>query len=586
MPKMKYIFYKNKYHCSKNEFKSWTDESTLLPDCEVENNRDIIAKVKLYEDYGKSRAEQILTQLELIRQELKETFPDMSSKYENDGYGFSFEVFAISILHQMTYTQAMDCVVHGANDGKVDAVVPINENLFYAYQIKMSDKCDPSDIRTAVTHIDEFIRTDTISDPNCDDLVAHLTAHSSDIKDKMMQFYSVSANKKSDDNIPSSEIVKLYFENVLLPRTHSNLVLRFPIVSNKEVTLSNGTNAKFCNYAFQTNSSSEAVSIFIFAEAEKIVNDLTKQGVTRDDDRLYQDNVRGKLGINEPMHKTISEEPEMYVLYNNGLSVIGDYKMSQHEFIVNNPSFINGQQTLYNLIAAKDDGMDISKITVPVFIKKADTTQERQNIAFFNNAQRPVKDIDLLSLNGELRAIQKALFDKAYKNNFDNNSYFLKLVSSGNREGDAIVPKLFKKQNIISLSEFVRMYWIIYKKSNLGDWKNNISKMIRAEIIDKSYSFEISKSERVCKLIVQFNDFLSRQSKTKRDEYKNADVAFMFLINSFNGDIVKAQQVIDHIREKYFVPKLEQAPSSKLIDLYKTNTIHDLINEAKDDLGL
>ena len=584
MPKMKYVYFNKKYMCSKNNFKHWTTESILPPDCEEEKSRDLIAKVKLYEEYGETQGAQILTQLLEVRKQLQLRFPEKSSQYENDGYGYAFEVFAISTLHQMTYQQAMACIVHGTDDGKVDAVVPMEKGPFLVYQIKMADLHNPNDMRLAEAHVNEFLRTGTISDPHCVDLIEHLKTHYSEIKDRRMDVRSICANDTGEKNVAPRDIFKRYFENILLPRTHSNLELRFPIKSNK-ITLPDGSTDEILNYACQPDSSSEAASILIFTSAEIIVAELLAQGVTSEDDRLYQDNVRGKLGVNVSMRQTIEKEPEKYVLYNNGLSVIGEYNRSQNEFIVYNPSFINGQQTLYNLIAAQKEGKDISQITVPVFIKKAATTQERQNIAFYNNAQRPIKDIDLLSLNSELRAIQKHLFDKAFQNGFKGDSYFLKLVSSGKREGDTIVPKLFPKENIIPLSEFVRMYWIIDKKSQLGDWKNNIGVMIRTEIIDKPYKFSVEKSERICKLIVQFNDYLSNLSKEKRQEYRNADVAFMYLINSFGGDIGKAQKVIDCIYTKFFVPKQRELPSAKLIDLYKSNTIFEQIREAKKSLG-
>ena len=109
------------------------------------------------------------------------------------------------------------------------------------------------------------------------------------------------------------------------------------------------------------------------------------------------------------INEAVKNNPEKFELYNNGLSILGEIRLTATSIIIENPTIINGQQTLYNLMYAKEKGIDISKIVIPVFIKTLSDSKERLNVARFNNFQKQVKDIDLLSIHSGLREIQEQL---------------------------------------------------------------------------------------------------------------------------------------------------------------------------------
>lgn len=568
---------------SEDKFKTWSYVVAPDSDSQQEKDRDTIAKVKLRYRYKDKKANAILRSLTEIRNQIKAKYPN--SQISGDGYGHAFEVFAISVLFEMTYEQAMRNIVWGKYDGKIDAVV-VKDEVVYVYQIKMTALHDPNDMRIAQQNMDEFLRDKIISNPNAEDLLDHLKTRVHEITGKQVEYRTVCSNDSGDQNVTPEILFEKFFSNSLLPHERSNIKLKLPIETQQIVL--NGITKPYDNYVYLSDKNHNPSTVLVFTNAEKLIKNLQEEGITSKDDRLFYDNIRGKLGDNTSMRDTIANNPELFVMYNNGVSIIGDFTQAGVEFIIENPSFVNGQQTLYNLLRANEDGVDLSKVTVSIFIKTVNSPAERQNIAFYNNTQRPVKEIDLLSLNNDLREIQKYLLEEAYVRNFDDKSYYLKIISNGERGTDTLVKSLFAKKNIISLSEFVRLYCVLENKEKMGDWKSNIGNMIRSQIIDMPFHFKKEKSARVCAIITEFKNFLEQQSEEKRKEYRNADVAFMYLANSFSSKSNKwdiAKSIIEYIDNDIYNEKKSVLASAKLIDLYKSNEILSNIKRAKKALG-
>lgn len=579
----KWIFCQGKYHYSEDEFNHYESSNDFLPDCEEERDEDIKARLKIFLKYKEPKSTIFWERLKKIRKELQEINPEIC--YTGMGYGAEFEIFAVSVLHQLTDVQAYKTIVHGNLDGKVDAIVE-EGSIAYAYQIKMDKLSDTNVTSEMKSNINKILRGETV-----DIVISHLKSfidtHPS-LLEKRFVYRTISDGNTSQNNITPSKILQIYFENALLPHEKSKLTLTLPIEKH-DIYVDAEPIRDVSNYIYHAAGTQKPTSVFLFVNASKMIENLNNQGVTSIDDRLFYDNIRGKLGDNTAMRETIEDNPEMFVLYNNGLSVLGEWKQRELDFVVENPSFVNGQQTLFNLMKAKENGVDLSKITIPVFIKSANSTYEKQNIAFYNNSQRSVKEIDLLSLHDDIRQAQRYLLDKAYQNNFNENCYYLKIISNGERDSDIFAKSLFKKENIIPLSDFVRLYWILDRKERLGDWKNNISKMLRAEFIEKKYRILSKNCERVCDIIVVFNKFLAEQTPEMRKIYKNSDVVFMYLLNSFSSKRAKriemAKKVVDYINDKIYSERKEKFEKAKLIDLYKSNEILTHIDRAKNVLG-
>lgn len=567
MYKNKYIrVYDGKFLITEDNFKTYR-ETKNIEGYQLLKSRNTTTEVFLRYTYGDRKATILISEFKNINRTI---FPN--EKKIDDGYGHAFEVFALSVFFDLTYDQAIRYIVSGKEDGKIDAIYWDTNNV-YIFQIKLNSIIDAYVLETAKKNFKQYISSGTITEQNTSDLLRFLKTNKSNIENKALKVCSITSSKSINNNINAQELFDKFFKNMLLPRKKSNISLMVAINEIKD--LETGLS---CKNMTQSND-----NIFVFANADQFVQSLNNQGITFSTcDKLFYDNVRGFIGENQSMQQTIEQTPEKFELYNNGISVIGKSKLLPTSIIVENPLIINGQQTLCNLLIAKERNINLTHVSIPVFIKTVSDKLEQLNIARFNNTQKQVKDIDILSLNSDLRIIQEELLNKSIQNNFNKlDSFYLQLITSGHRISDNHIKKLFNKNNVISLTDFIRTYWVTEEQKLLGDWKNNVNKMINEKIIESSYRFDKNKAESKCKTIRDYKDFLdSVEDKTKRNQYQVADVAFLYLLNIYSIDICR--NIIDHINNHIFV----ETSKSKLIDLYKSNNIINLIEQSKKDLHI
>ena len=533
---------------------------------EILKKRNKITEITLQYLYGKKKTTLLIQEFKKINKLL---FNNDARKHD-DGYGRAFEVFALAVLMDQTYEQMLNHVINGVNDGKIDGIV-WDDKKVYIYQIKLNSTIAQGVLEEAKKNYKEYLNAKNITSPNTSDLKNFLERNYDNIKYKQLKVCSISSAPTSGNNFNSKEILNKFFNNILLPQDNSNIDLEIKI---NEMT-DPETNNTYFNYA-KTDSNT-----FLFANASDLLNSLYSQGITiESSDKLFYENVRGFIGINVAMQQTIENHPQFFELYNNGLSILGEIKLTATSILIKNPTIINGQQTLYNLMYAKENDVDISNVIVPVFIKTLSEKKEGLNIARFNNSQKQVKDIDLLSINYDLREIQEKLLSEAVLNNFQSGNYYLKLITNGQRMSNSIVKKLFSKYEIISLTDFVRVYWVVENNKLLGSWKNNVGNMIHTEIIENNYRFEYSKSKRICNIISTFMSYIDTLDKEEKNNYKSADVAFMYLLNKY--DLETSKKIIDYINNIIY----QRIRPSKLIDIFKSNNIENYIKEAKTALSI
>lgn len=554
-----------KFLVSDDNFKTYREENSFEGYTLV-SDQNKAAEVVLRYRYGEREAKVLIKEFEKINRLI---FSD--SPVQKDGYGHAFEVFSIAVLYDLTYEQAFkNHIVGGPNDGKIDAIVPRNGEV-RVYQIKMNGTPDLADLDIAKKNYTEFAAHRRISAENAGDLQNFLLRHyDEEYKDKPIRLCSVSTSRNGNNNTPSREVFEKFFVMHLLPQETSNVTLKIRIKQIRD----EATGRMVDNLARTRQNT------FLFANAEELLDDLVSQGIGSGSDKLFYGNVRGCLGKNEAMQKTIEHAPQKFELYNNGLSVIGEITQSATHIIIKNPIFINGQQTLVNLMIAKEEGKNLEEVVLPVFVKEQADKNERLNIAKYNNTQRQVKGIDLLSLNANLREVQKFLLQRSIDGKFEGEIFFLKLISNGKRNSDVDVKLLFGKNQIIPLDVFVRTYWVCEKGTSLGKWKNNISSMLNAEIVDKEYHFDREKSVDICKIIKRYRDFLD--GAAEKDKYRVADVVFMYLLRDYDLDTVV--RIVDYLNDEIYPKK---NPSlSKLIDMYKSDTIMADLEAAKIALSV
>lgn len=131
-------------------------------------------------------------------------------------------------------------------------------------------------------------------------------------------------------------------------------------------------------------------------------------------DQIIEKNVRRYLGrkkskYNESIVKTLQTEPELFFLYNNGITIIVDDTEIIEEFSdskrynLKNLQIVNGAQTVravYDFIKSQTTNWFESLKNAKVLIKlvKVDNDKVRsEKIAEYTNSQNPISNIDLRS---------------------------------------------------------------------------------------------------------------------------------------------------------------------------------------------
>ncbi|MEF7439006.1 AIPR family protein [Paenibacillus lautus] len=120
----------------------------------------------------------------------------------------------------------------------------------------------------------------------------------------------------------------------------------------------------------------------------------TEDGVIRKS--LFNDNVRdfqGETAINEEIEKTILDEPQKFVLLNNGITIVCDeYKSNNRKVTLVNPQVVNGCQTSHMIYFSKVKGIDISKVPVSIKIIATNNDHITGQVVRGTNKQNIVYD--------------------------------------------------------------------------------------------------------------------------------------------------------------------------------------------------
>ncbi len=558
---IKYIRYKG--HVTLYTEDNWRNIKSIKnesPEGKEETNKDIVTEVKLRYLLGDDRAKIIIKEFQNIRKDF--------NLHEKDGYGHEFEIFAISVLHNIDYDVAYNnYIVHGNKDGKIDAIY-WRESPVIVYQIKLSDLYDLNDLDIMKNNFMKFTKTGNVYDVDASDLLKFCNSHKEYLFNVGAIYKTISTNNKKN-NIDSKEIFDAYFENAIISKENNiKLVLSVPM-DNGVATLKGKENV----YAY-------------FVDAKEFIKNILDCESIRKKENVYKlffDNVRGFLGINKSMEDTIENDSENFVKYNNGITITGKIASLPGVdgcFEITSPVINNGQQTVLNLL---EKYPNIDGVNLLIILKNESDIKIKSKISQFTNSQRLIKPIDLLSLDDNIRFLQGQLFHLAVSNKEDN--FFLEINSTGTKNYQKLVKTIYFKENIISLADFCKLYFSV-DDLKLGNWKSNISTMIE-EILSKNVIYDVEKSLMICKIISKYKRYLnSIANKNEKNIVKTADLAFMFIMYKYKVDEYTAREVIDGVNQKYFYNIPESNRKSKLIDLYKSNSIVEQIENIINELNI
>ncbi|MCD4675642.1 MAG: AIPR family protein, partial [Desulfobacula sp.] len=128
-------------------------------------------------------------------------------------------------------------------------------------------------------------------------------------------------------------------------------------------------------------------------------NELTKLLTTEDKvirKSLFNDNVRdyqGTNNVNLEIDETIREDPEKFILLNNGITIVCDeFIPSNRRITLKNPQIVNGCQTSHVLYYAKEKGINVERIPLSIKVISTKDTEVINQIVRGTNRQNIVYD--------------------------------------------------------------------------------------------------------------------------------------------------------------------------------------------------
>lgn len=138
-------------------------------------------------------------------------------------------------------------------------------------------------------------------------------------------------------------------------------------------------------------------------------------------DRLLQDNIRGILGeteVNEQIAYTATDQPELFWYFNNGITILAESVQKSAEnrdnrdfgyFQASRASVVNGAQTVSVLGRLHDQGVDLSKLEIPLRIieLRAGSEDIRKDITRTNNTQNTILSKDFIAQDPVQESLQK-----------------------------------------------------------------------------------------------------------------------------------------------------------------------------------
>lgn len=134
--------------------------------------------------------------------------------------------------------------------------------------------------------------------------------------------------------------------------------------------------------------------VFLCKATDIITLISTEDGILRR--YIFEDNVRdfqGNTEINKDIKQTITNNPEQFLLLNNGITVVcEDFEFANQKIRISSPQIVNGCQTCNILYESKQAAQSIESIFVIVKIIASNDNEIVNNIVKGTNRQNIVYD--------------------------------------------------------------------------------------------------------------------------------------------------------------------------------------------------
>jgi hypothetical protein len=334
----------------------------------------------------------------------------------------------------------------GNNDGGIDAYVVDKKNkIIYFCQFKVCEslvrvndlKVDSKDISYLKTFTDRILDPSWVKDKN-NPRIKEIANEYKELTEggyvskKLFFSFCKEKNCNKISEFKASEIEPIFFEEIVKIIKDYNSK-----ISNEDLTGSYVLEAakykdrqggKEISFPFQNfrphESDNERESFIGIVTARSLIEIVQKEG-----NKLFEQNVRYYLdcsAVNTEMRETLSEHPEKFYYYNNGITIIcnqakiskrgdcDDYSENNQKITLTDPQIINGAQTVNSIFKSYKSDENVKKNIDKVAIlckiiqtKMKDSTGFRANLQRYTNSSNPVKEIDFISNNKEQKLIEE-----------------------------------------------------------------------------------------------------------------------------------------------------------------------------------
>lgn len=194
-------------------------------------------------------------------------------------------------------------------------------------------------------------------------------------------------------------------------------------VEAKSLMVISGGNEKFGDAYVICLSAQELVKFMI-----------TSEGLLRRN--MFDDNVRDSQGdsaVNQEILSTLKNNPDRFVLYNNGITIVCKKVTIKHaKYVLENPQIVNGCQTCNMIYQAYRKGVNLDDVQIIAKIvgsNKDDVTQgivrgaNRQNIVYeeaFETIRGFHKDLEQYFENNQVKGYEKIYYERRSRQYADN----------------------------------------------------------------------------------------------------------------------------------------------------------------------
>lgn len=267
---------------------------------------------------------------------------------------------------------------------------------------------------------------------------------------------------------------------------------------------------------------------------------------------VLEENVRGYLGTgrskyNKQIKQTIEREPENFILYNNGITILCEkihYQSTKHTpnsvLTLSNMSIVNGGQTarvIHEYFCENDlteEFMNnLSKVKVQIKLNEISSAKIKDKISEYTNSQNAIKSKDLHSNDSVQKEIERHLKMK---------DIFYQRKSGMYTQGSYT--------NKIEMEDFGQFIYSVMGYPHASVNKKKV-------IFEEKYHDIFSTEKLGDDILTQYAETLIRLNLFKRDKKKlkkqeKQYVAYA-LLNSSENNIDICLQKYSDLREMYIV---------------------------------